>query len=70
MEIEPLLRAVAAAGVSMLIRVDHERTVGANPKIFTVAISGPVDDPGPSRFDEADLARTVERAMAAIDARH
>ncbi len=54
----------------MLIRVDHERTVGANPKIFTVAISSPVDDPGPKRFDEADLARAVESAIAAIDARH
>jgi hypothetical protein len=67
MELEPLLRAVAASGSSMLIRVDGERTAGANPKIFTVAISGPTDGPGPRRFDDADLGRAVENAITALD---
>jgi hypothetical protein len=70
MEFEPLLRAVAASGSSMLIRVDGERTTGANPRNFTVAISGPTDGPCPRRFDDADLARAVENAIAALDAGH
>jgi hypothetical protein len=53
----------------MLIRVDCERTTGTNPKVFTVAISGPEDEPDPRRFDDADLARAVESAVRTIDAR-
>lgn len=70
MELEPLLRAVAATGVSLLIRVDAERTTGVNPRIFTVAISGAAAEPGPTRFDDADLPRAVENAITALDARH
>jgi hypothetical protein len=69
MELEPLLRAVAASGSSMLIRVDGERTTGANPRIFTVAISGPTDGPDSVRFDDADLPRAIENAITALDTR-
>ena len=40
-ELDPLLRSVAATGASMLIKVDGERTAGANPQVFTVVVSGP-----------------------------
>ena len=67
-ELDPLLRAVAATGASLLIRVDGERTEGANPKIFTVVVSG--TEAGPIRFDDADLGRAVHRAVKAFDSRH
>jgi hypothetical protein len=66
-ELDPLLRAVAATGASMLIRVDAERTEGARPKIFTVLISG--TGAAPIRFDDADLGRAVRRAVKAFDSR-
>ncbi|MET7962059.1 hypothetical protein [Micromonospora zamorensis] len=55
-EPDSLLRAVAATGASMLIKVDGERTDGVNPKIFTVVISDIDDEAGPIRLDGADLA--------------
>lgn len=64
-----LLRAVAATGASMLIKVDGERTDGVNPKIFTVVISGIGDEAGPIRLDGTDLGRAVQRAVGAFDTR-
>jgi len=68
LELEPLLRAVAAKSWHMLIRVDGERPGGVNPKIFTVAVSAGPSYEGPSRFDDSDLARAVKRAVIALDA--
>ncbi|MBQ1041434.1 MULTISPECIES: hypothetical protein [Micromonospora] len=68
-ELDSLLRAVAATGASMLIKVDGERTDGVNPKIFTVVISGVGDEAGPIRLDGADLGRAVQRAVEAFDTR-
>ncbi len=65
-ELEPLLRAVAATGASMLIKVDGERTDGVNPTIFTVVISAVGDEVGPIRLDGADLGRAVQRAFEAF----
>jgi hypothetical protein len=69
-ELCPLLRAVAATGASMLIKIDGERTEGVNPKVFTVVISGIGGEAGSIRFDEADLGRASDRAVQAFDARH
>jgi len=68
-ELDPLLRAVAATGASMLIKVDGERTGGVNPKIFTVVVSGMGDGAGPIRVDDADLGRAVQRVVEALDIR-
>ncbi|AGL19698.1 hypothetical protein L083_6188 [Actinoplanes sp. N902-109] len=68
-QLDPLLRAVAATGASMLIKVDGERTDGVNPKMFTVVISGIGDEAGPIRLDGADLGRAVQRAVEAFDTR-
>ncbi len=68
-ELDPLLRAVAATGASMLIKVDGERTDGVNPKMFTVVISAVGDEVGPIRLDGADLGRAVQRAVKAFDTR-
>jgi hypothetical protein len=68
-ELDQLLRAVAATGASMLIKVDGERTTGVNPKIFTVMVSDIGDEAGPIRLDGADLGRAVHQAVKAFDAR-
>lgn len=68
-ELDSLLRAVAAAGASMLIKVDGERTDGVNPKIFTVMVSGMGDETGSIRVDDADLGRAVQRVVEAFDTR-
>jgi hypothetical protein len=65
-ELEQLLRAVAAKGWHMLIRVDGERPQGVRPKIFTVAISAGGYE-GPVRFDDAELAPAIKRAVDALD---
>ena len=62
-----LFDAVYAAGASMLVRVDAERTVGANPARFTVAISGQLPDDHPIRHDDADLVRAVRKAVDDFD---
>ena len=67
LELEPLLRAVAAKGWHMLIRVDGQRPGGVNPKIFTVAVAAGPGYEGPSRFDDSDLPRAVRRAVNALD---
>lgn len=67
--LDSLLRAVAATGASMLIKVVGERTDGVNPKIFTVMISGIGEEDGPIRLDGADLGRAVQRAVEAFDTR-
>jgi hypothetical protein len=66
-ELVPLLRAVAATGSSMLIKVDGERTSGANPPIFTVVISGSAREAAPIRYDDSDLPRGVAKAIGAFD---
>jgi hypothetical protein len=68
MELRPLLDAVAAAGSSMLIKIDGERSEGVNPRAFTVVISGGVVSDRPIRFDDSDLVRAVTSAMSAFDA--
>lgn len=67
LELEQLLRAVAAKGCHLSIRVDCERPGGVAPKIFTVTVSGGSTYAGPSRFDDSDLARAVMRAVTALD---
>jgi hypothetical protein len=67
--LDPLLRAVAATGASMIIKVDGERTSGIDPKVFTVVISGIGDEGGPIRVDGADLGRAVHRALGEFDHR-
>ena len=67
-ELRLLLDAVAAAGSSMLIKVDGERSEGVNPRVFTVVIAGGVVGDRPIRFDDSDLVRAVTSAVSAIDA--
>ena len=63
----PLLEAVYRAGSQMFIRVDPERTAGANPAKFTVVISGREPDDHAIRYDDADLSRAVGKAIADFD---
>lgn len=51
-----------------MIKVDGERTEGANPPIFTAVVSGSTDTTGPIRFDDSDLVRAVAKAITASDA--
>jgi hypothetical protein len=60
-----LFEAVYTAGWSMLVRVDAERTAGANPARFTVAISG--NDDRAIRYDDSDLVSAVRDAIADFD---
>ena len=68
MELRPVLEAVAAAGSSILIKADGERTDGVNPRVFTVVISGGAVRERPIRFDDSDLVRAFKHAIAAFDA--
>ncbi|SNT64550.1 hypothetical protein SAMN05421812_11793 [Asanoa hainanensis] len=64
-QVEPLLRAVAATGSTMLIKVDGERT--NTTQIFTVVVSG--GQANSVRVEDAQLVRAVRRALtsAALD---
>jgi hypothetical protein len=62
-----LFDAVYAAGSSMLIRVDAQRTNSANRAWFTVAISGNLADDRAIRYGGADLVRAVRKAIGDFD---
>ena len=62
-----LLEAVYRTGSHMLIRVDAERTAGANPAKFTVVISGSLPDDRAIRQDDPDLSKAVGKAIADFD---
>jgi hypothetical protein len=68
LDLEPLLRGIAETGASFVIKVDGQRTEGANPPIFTAVISGTTHTTASIRFDDSDLVRAVANAIRAFDA--
>jgi hypothetical protein len=62
-----LLEAVYRTGSSMMVRVDAERTMGANPSKFTVVISDAESTYPVIRSDGPDLVRTVLSAVRKFD---
>lgn len=68
LELEPLLRGIAETGASFMIKIDGQRTEGANPPIFTAVISGTTHATASIRFDDSDLVRAVAHAIKAFDA--
>jgi hypothetical protein len=62
-----LLEAVYRAGSSMMVRVDAERTAGANPSKFTVVISDAEGSYPAIRFDGPDLVRAVVSSVRRFD---
>ena len=62
-----LLDAAYHAGASVMLRVDAQRTHGANPSRFTVVIDGPAPQRRVIRWDEANLPRAIARAVDHLD---
>lgn len=67
LDLEPLLRGIAETGASFIIKVDGQRTEGANPPIFTAVISDTTYATAAIRFDDSDLVRAVANAIRAFD---
>jgi hypothetical protein len=62
-----LLDAAYYAGASVMIRVDAQRTHGANPSRFTVVIDGPAPQRRVIRWDDSNLPRAIVQAVHHLD---